>query len=268
MNDNKMTEIDIINDLVSKMSEEEANEYISYIHNQDSDGINSIVKKYGYMFVKPISNIISEHNVDDLFGGREDIIIPALMSSFSNAAKRVKEERKFSKEKSVNQVDSISELRELDKRINNKESANHYMKTLFNEEINVMLKAKMILESAGCDYISSELDDIINKTTINLILTKPIENMKKKEIISEDRRKAGKGNISPHKFMAVKIAADTWEKYPNASQEGLVDEIFLYFRKKWNDNPSSGAIKGWLSESGLNPKVKPKNRKFTLVINE
>ncbi|HGF8969335.1 TPA: hypothetical protein ACJCXU_000768 [Yersinia enterocolitica] len=267
MNNKKPTQIEIINDLLSQMNEEDANKYMTYINEQDVIGINSISKKYGYMYVTPISNIISDEMMGDLFGGKEDVFIPLLMDSLSNAAIKIKENGGFSREKHINQVGSISELRALDESINDKESANQYISAIFNEELNVIIKANIILKSAGCNYISSELDVIIDKMTINLLLTNPINAIKKKEIISEDRRKAGKGNISPHKNTAIKIAKDTWDKYPNASQGGMVDELFHYFREKRNDNPASGAIKSWLSESGLNPNITPKNRKFKLVIN-
>lgn len=268
MNSQKPALNENIDDLLSQMNEEDANKFMDYMDVQDVNGINSTIKKYGYAYVIPISNIISNEAVDNLFGGKEEVIIPLLMNSLSDAAKKIKENSELSKKKSINQVDSISELRALDESINKKKLASQYISALLNEELNVIMKAKLILESAGCDYISSELNVIIDKMTINLLLTNPINVIKKKEIISEDRRKAGKGNISPHKNTAIKIAKDTWDKYPNASQGGMADELFHYFREKRNDNPASGAIKSWLSESGLNPNITPKNRKFKLVIKE
>lgn len=131
-----------------------------------------------------------------------------------------------------------------------------------------LLKSAAILEVLGFERLAKQMRKLFSELLTENFMSGIREDAYAKKIISQDRSKAGKGNINPHKNAAIKIAKDTWDKYPNASQGGMTDELYHYFRKKRKDNPASGAIKSWLAESGLNPNVKPKNRDFTLVINE
>ncbi|CNH88948.1 hypothetical protein [Yersinia pekkanenii] len=269
MSNKKPTQIEIINDLLSQMNEEDANKYMTYINEQDVIGINSISKKYGYMYVTPISNIISDEMMGDLFGGKEDVFIPLFMDSLSNAAIKIKENGGFSREKHINQVGSISELRALDESINDKESANQYISAIFNEELNLIMKANIILKSAGCDYISSELDGLIDKMTIKLFLDKPLQAIKQKEIISEDRRRAGKGNINPHKSTAIEIMKNTWEKIPSASKNRMGEKLIEYFGKdvSGKNKVSSSSIKRWIKTNNLGPSIQASSPiDFSLVI--
>ncbi|WP_227525787.1 hypothetical protein [Klebsiella pneumoniae] len=89
-----------------------------------------------------------------------------------------------------------------------------------------------------------------------------------RKVISEDRSKARKGKTNRHQPTALRIAADTWDKYPHASLAGLSEDIYSYLRKSWKDVPVAGTVEKWLKESGLNPDVKPKNRNFELIISE
>lgn len=79
---------------------------------------------------------------------------------------------------------------------------------------------------------------------------------------------ARKGKTNRHHNNALKIAMNTWDKYPNASLAGVTEEIHAYLRSKWNDTPAAETIKSWLKKSNLYPDAKPKNRDFKLVINE
>ncbi|HAC8236397.1 TPA_asm: hypothetical protein G0G78_07290 [Salmonella enterica] len=79
---------------------------------------------------------------------------------------------------------------------------------------------------------------------------------------------ARKGKVNRHHDSALKIAMNTWAKYPNASLAGMTEEIHAYLRSKWNDTPTTETIKSWLKKSNLYPDAKPKNRDFKLIINE
>ncbi|WP_145495594.1 hypothetical protein [Yersinia massiliensis] len=269
MKNTKPTQIEIINDLLSQMNEEDANKYMNYINSQDAVGINSMIKKYGYVYVTPISNIISDEMIGNLFGGKEDVIVPLLMDSLSNAAKEIKENSKLLNEKSISQVNSISELRALDESMSKKQSVNQYISTVFNEELNTIMKAQLILESAGCDYISSELGGVIDEMTIKLLLDKPLQAIKKKNIISNDRRKAGKGNINPHKSTAIEIMKSTWKKNPSASKNRMGEKLIEYFGKdvSGKNKVSSSSIKRWIKTNNLGPSIQASSPiDFSLVI--
>ncbi|EJQ1718021.1 hypothetical protein R2X83_003746 [Salmonella enterica] len=86
--------------------------------------------------------------------------------------------------------------------------------------------------------------------------------------IKNEKITARKGKVNRHHDSALKIAMNTWAKYPNASLAGMTEEIHAYLRSKWNDTPTTETIKSWLKKSNLYPDAKPKNRDFKLIINE
>ncbi|EFR3656293.1 hypothetical protein H0L72_002822 [Salmonella enterica] len=86
--------------------------------------------------------------------------------------------------------------------------------------------------------------------------------------IKNEKIAARKGKVNRHHGSALKIAMNTWAKYPNASLAGMTEEIHAYLRSKWNDTPTTETIKSWLKKSNLYPDAKPKNRDFKLIINE
>lgn len=130
-----------------------------------------------------------------------------------------------------------------------------------------LIKSAAILEVLGFERLAKQMRKLYSELLTETLMAEVREDAYAKKIISEDRSKAGKGNTSRHKEVALRIAKDTWMEYPNASQAGMIDELFAYFRKDRNDNPSSGAIRDWLTQSGLNPGGKGKNRNFKLIIN-
>lgn len=131
-----------------------------------------------------------------------------------------------------------------------------------------LLKSAAILEILEFERLAKQMRKLYSEILTETFMSGVREEAYAKKIISDDRRKAGKGNTSRHKVTALKIAKDTWEKYPYASQNAIADELYIHFRDKWKDNPGTKAITGWLSESKMNPDCKPKNRDFKLIINE
>lgn len=131
-----------------------------------------------------------------------------------------------------------------------------------------LLKSAAILEVFGFERLAKQMRKLYSELLTETFMSEIREDAYAKKVISDDRRKAGKGNTSRHKVTALKIAKDTWEKYPFASQNAMAEELYIHFRGKWKDNPGNKAITGWLSESRMNPDCKPKNRDFKLVINE
>ncbi|CAI2505647.1 MAG: hypothetical protein LKJ78_08135 [Serratia liquefaciens] len=130
-----------------------------------------------------------------------------------------------------------------------------------------LIKSAAILEILGFERLAKQMRKLYSELLAESFMAEVREDAYAKKVISQDRSKAGKGNTSRHKEVALRIAKDTWMEYPNASQAGMIDELFAYFRKDRNDNPSSGAIRDWLTQSGLNPGGKGKNRNFKLIIN-
>ncbi|GKW32807.1 hypothetical protein PEC730217_15870 [Pectobacterium carotovorum subsp. carotovorum] len=125
--------------------------------------------------------------------------------------------------------------------------------------------AFLALTAVGCDEWAIRVAKIIPIISVMNDGAKAYANMK----IREEKSKGGKGKTSRHKESALKIAADTWATYPNASIPGMRDELYAHFRAKWNDCPSSSTIQDWLKVSGLNPlNDGVKNRMFSLIFCE
>jgi len=131
-----------------------------------------------------------------------------------------------------------------------------------------LLKSAAILEVLGFERLAKQMRKLYSELLTESFMFEVREDAYAKKVISQDRSKAGKGNVSRHKQTALKIAKDTWSEYPNASQGGMTEELYAFFRSKWKDNPGTKAITGWLSKSGLNPDCATKNKKFKLVIKE
>lgn len=131
-----------------------------------------------------------------------------------------------------------------------------------------LIKSAAVLEIMGFERLATQMRKLYAESLAEMFMSSVRAEAFAKQVISKDRSNAGKGNTSRHKETALKIAKATWDKYPNASQTGMAEELYSYFRSKWKDNPGTKAIIGWLAESGMNPGCKPKNRKFDLIINE
>ncbi|MBA0208184.1 hypothetical protein [Pectobacterium brasiliense] len=137
-----------------------------------------------------------------------------------------------------------------------------------NSDMSDMLKASAILEVMGFERLANQMRKRYGEMFVETLMgsLRQIEHAKK--VISEDRSKARRGKTNRHYVTALKIAADTWARYPHASLAGLSEDIYSYLRKSWKDVPVAGTVEKWLKESGLNPDVKPKNRNFELIISE
>lgn len=246
---------------------------INAINDDNHEAQDRIYKKYGYAWITPLEDVIDDYTCD--------LATKSLLSeggwvnfeSKMNSAINLKRGDVFGSEATnthskMSADEIIKECIRLDNKMSQDSSLNDFTQAIHGEEIDTLIKASIILNVIGCTSMRDKLKSVFLSMISQKFYSKAISSYNKKIIISEDRRKAGKGNASPHKGVALKIAKDTWDKYPNASQEGMTDELFMYFRTKWNDNPASGAIRGWLSDSKLNPDVKPKNRKFKLIIND
>lgn len=131
-----------------------------------------------------------------------------------------------------------------------------------------ILKSAAILEVMGFERLAVQMRRRYAELFIETLMSGVREEAYTKKIISEDRSKAKKGKTNKHHTEALRIAKDTWDKYPNASLAGLTEEIYAHLHRKWNDLPVAGTIKTWLQDSGMNPDVKPKNRNFKLVVKD
>lgn len=135
-----------------------------------------------------------------------------------------------------------------------------------SSELSDMLKASAVLEIMGFERLSRQMRKRYGEMLVETLMggLRQLEHAKK--VISEDRRKARKGKTNRHRITALKIASDTWGKYPNASLAGLSEDIYFHLKKLWKDVPVVGTVEKWLKESGLNPDVRPKNRNFELIL--
>ncbi len=139
---------------------------------------------------------------------------------------------------------------------------------IYGDDISLIVKAAVMADLIGCLALRNDLMMLHQKIAENVIYSKSIDLYKKKKVISNDRSSARKGKTNRHYDKAITIASDTWGIYPNASLAGLSEDIASYLRKDWNDAPVAGTIERWLKDSSLNPDVKPKNRKYELVISK
>ncbi|EBQ4836944.1 hypothetical protein T061_19565 [Salmonella enterica subsp. arizonae] len=134
--------------------------------------------------------------------------------------------------------------------------------------LNDLVKSSAILELLGFDVLARKLRAQCGEGFAKMIMSEKMKEVYDKKVISEDRSRARKGKMNRHYSDVLAIAGDTWDKYPNASLAGMVEEIHAHLRSKWNDTPTAETIKLWLKKSNLYPDAKPKNRDFKLVINE
>ncbi|WP_214241147.1 hypothetical protein [Raoultella ornithinolytica] len=137
-----------------------------------------------------------------------------------------------------------------------------------NSDMSDVLKASAILEVMGFERLANQMRKRYGEMFVERLMGSLRQIEYAKKVISEDRSKARKGKTNRHQPTALRIAADTWDKYPHASLAGLSEDIYSYLRKSWKDVPVAGTVEKWLKESGLNPDVKPKNRNFELIIPE
>ncbi len=135
-----------------------------------------------------------------------------------------------------------------------------------NSGIQDLMKSAAVLEIMGFERLAKQMRKLYAESLAEMFMSNVREEEFAKQVISQDRSKARKGKTNRHHNAALKIAADTWAKYPHASLAGLSEDIYSHLRKKWNDVPVAGTVEKWLKESKLNPDVKPKNRNYELIV--
>jgi|APAga8741243855_1050100.scaffolds.fasta_scaffold00051_43 uncharacterized protein YrzB (UPF0473 family) len=238
----------------------------------DKEAERKILKKYNYSVVTPVENMMSDEEAETLansflkdgkgsFNEVNSILEAASKEYWSNA-------ERFNTLPLDQYEEILTHARKLQTSFNSKEYVNAVLHGIYGENAATIVKAAIIADLIGCLYLRNDLMVLFNSMVENAHNSKAMDIFKKKKVISEDRSSAKKGKTNRHHASAIKIASDTWEKYPNASLAGLSEDISAHLRKTWKDVPVAGTVEKWLKDSGLNPDVKPKNRSYELIINE
>lgn len=248
--------------LVDKMTEDDRALLHSAMTCGDVGVQADLAKKYGFICVPNINNYkFDSEFIDSLLDcdtekaiNNRDIFYKIIISGLSGA------------QLEVNSFNSINELVEHDSYIKKNNNVNKIFEEASDKNIVTLYQAYILLKGAGCDYVADKIYSLCIEHISSKFLSELDNKLQRKITISNDRRNAGKGNISKYKERALQIAKDTWGVYPNATQEGMTEELFHYFRGKRTDNPAASTIRVWLSASKLNPKNDIKDRKFKLII--
>lgn len=238
----------------------------------DKEAEREVLKKYNYSVVTPVENMMSDEEAETLansflkdgkgsFNELNSILEAANKEYWSNA-------ERFNTLPLDQYEEILTHARKLQTSFNSKEYVNAVLHGIYGENAATIVKAAIIADLIGCLYLRNDLMVLFDSMVENAHNSKAMDIFKKKKVISEDRSSAKKGKTNRHHASAIKIASDTWEKYPNASLAGLSEDISAHLRKTWKDVPVAGTVEKWLKDSGLNPDVKPKNRSYELIINE
>lgn len=135
-----------------------------------------------------------------------------------------------------------------------------------SQDLTDLIKSAAVLEVLGFERLALQMRKKYGELFIENLLSSLRKQGDAEKTISEDRSRAKKGKRNIHYSEVMKIANDTWLKFPNASRAGLSAQIFAYLDKKYNGFVSVDTIKRWLKESGMEPTSGDKNKHFTLVI--
>lgn len=110
------------------------------------------------------------------------------------------------------------------------------------------------------DLSQKILDDIYAKDLRGVFYPYVLERIKntsyKKKMIENASKPRNK-----HYCEAIKIAKNTWRKYPAASKNGMCRKLYEYF----NGEVSVDSLERWIKSAKLKPKVKSKATSFSLV---
>lgn len=260
------------NEVTNKMSEDDQELFYESIINNDNKLRDSILKKYGYMFITPVENTFNDEQTNDVCKFLLKVGLENFEKNKFNAIGKLRDESDTTERMCpipLSESDRVlSHISNIEKKFYAKESANKIFNAFAGENATLILKAAMLSDAAGCLKIRNDLIALYGTMLFDAANSKAVDLYKEKKIISADRSKAKKGKTNRHYSTSLKIALDTWSVYPNASIAGLAESLSSHLRLSWNDAPVAGTIQTWLKESGLNPDVKPKNRKFELVINK
>lgn len=255
-----------------KMSKEDKLSFYQAIMDGNEECEREILKKYNYIMVTPVENIMSDEDAEVLANSLlkdEKGVFNEINNLFVSASKKYWSNAERLNDLPLEQHDNIlNHARELQTSFNSKEHVNSVLHGIYGENAATIVKAAIISDLIGCLDLRNDLMVLFSSMVENAHNSKAMDIFKKKKVISEDRSLAKKGKTNRHHAAAIKIAADTWGKYPNASLAGLSEDISAHLRKSWKDVPVAGTVEKWLKDSGLNPVVKPKNRNYELIILE
>ena len=256
----------------NKMSQDEKLAFYQAILDVDKNIEREILKKYNYTMVTPVENIMSDEDAEALANSLlkdEKGVFNEINNLFVSASKKYWSNAERLSDLPLEQHDKIlNHVRELQTSFNSKEHVNSVLHGIYGENAATIVKAAIIADLIGCLDLRNDLMVVFGSMVESAHNSKAMDIFKKKKVISEDRSSAKKGKTNRHHAAAIKIAADTWSKYPNASLAGLSEDISAHLRKSWKDVPVAGTVEKWLKDSGLNPAVKPKNRNYELIIPE
>lgn len=252
-------------ELIDKMSEEDKNKFYEASVNGDDNKRNALAKKYGYAYIPYIGDLFDKSLSDD--------IVKLKLNFFDKIKDEFKElpGKDDVRECDIpidNYKDLIEEVRNRENYFNSNNNSIQMAEAFLGGDITILIKSAVIMDIIGCMQLKKYLTRLYSKAILNAAFSNIAMAQAKSDLISEDRSKAKKGKTNRHHDSALKIAMNTWDKYPNASLAGMTEEIHAHLRSKWNDTPTAETIKSWLKKSNLYPDAKPKNRDFKLIINE
>lgn len=255
-----------------KMSKEDKLSLYQAIIDGNEASEREILKKYNYTMITPVENIMSDEDAEALANSLlkdEKGVFIEVNNVFASASKEYWSKAERLNDLPLEQHENIlKHARELQTSFNSKEHVNSVLHGIYGENASTIVKAAIIFDLIGCLDLRNDLMVLFSSMVESAHNSKAMDIFKKKKVISEDRSLAKKGKTNRHHATAIKIASDTWGKYPNASLAGLSEDISAHLRKTWKDVPVAGTVEKWLKDSGLNPTVKPKNRNYELIILE
>lgn len=255
-----------------KMSKEDKLSLYQAIMDGNEASEREILKKYNYTMITPVESIMSDEDSEALANSLlkdEKGVFNEVNNLFASASKEYWSNAERLNDLPLEQHENIlKHARELQTSFNSKEHVNSVLHGVYGENATTIFKAAIIFDLIGCLDLRNDLMVLFSSMVESAHNSKAMDIFKKKKVISEDRSLAKKGKTNRHHATAIKIASDTWGKYPNASLAGLSEDISAHLRKAWKDVPVAGTVEKWLKDSGLNPTVKPKNRNYELIISE
>lgn len=258
----KMKIKDISNNLLRKITLEDIDFLYEAIDKDDYKLVYEMHNKYDCIFIPELGCEMHDSLKDkilnlDLDSAKKEInYIESMYSSISDRLKGNTFTEIFK------QVDNLEELQCIDSDFNVETSIDDSG----NKDLAILFQALVILSRAGCSHVAGHVSELALRIYRDDYLSGIKKEISRKELVRSEKSKAGKGNTSKYKEYALKIAKDTWDIYPNATQEGMTEELFHYFRGKRTDNPAASTIRVWLSMSKMNPENDIKDRKFKLII--
>lgn len=260
------------NEAFNKMTDEDKELVFQLIVEKNYDEVDNILRKYGYAYVVPVENRISDDVAEMLAAslakhGTDRLIeINNLMKDctknfWENSAR-------FSSAPYSDYKKLIEDARAMESSFYEKNDVNDFVNAIHGENAVLMMKAAGIMDLIGCQRLRNDLLTFFNILIDNAEFSKTMEIYYKKKVISEDRSLAKKGKTNKHHQEVLRLAENTWRIYPNASVAGLAEKISSHLNEKWKDVPSLATLQKWLKLSDTVPDVpaRDRNRNFELVV--